>query len=388
MMRDKLTILLTLKGRPRFTFRWLDYMERMRCPYRILISDGGADPEVEERLSSGREYKGLRYTYLRFPYDATHTEYYNKLRDSAEHIKTPFVYLADNDDFVLFNALERSAVFLDGNPQYSSCGGAPIFFTVRNMHAKEREDLLYGQRVTLGMGPQGPNIEHKHPGDRVRAALDDYFSFGYWYNVHRTKTVQRFYDELARVDFEKYIFAECLFSAFLAHDGMIRHDAQPFYVRQLDTSMDACNDGQGTNDLLLMSLYPFWGKDVQNFVTAARSLAGEQPEETPAEAEDAFRERLARQLYRTYEHTLRPAPTYRRLADRLGLRQSLPWRLSRKAFLAAQAAVRHYDLLGRGHAETARILAKNPEMKDVLRFLSQRPAADDAPQHNHGSDPA
>ena len=371
MMHDKLTLLLTLKGRAEFTFRWLDYMERVRCPYRILISDGGADPEVEERLSSGREYTGLRYTYLRFPYDATHTEFYNKLSASARQVETPYVFLADNDDFLLLDALEQAVAFLDGNPGYSSYGGPPLLLTIRNKRAQEPKDLLWGQSVILGMGPQGPNFEHQHPGDRVRMSLTQHFFLGYyWYNVHRTKTIQRFLDELASIDFEKIIFAEYLLLAVLANDGMIRHDALPFYVRQLGTSMGAGNSGLGADNLLLMSLYPFWGKDVGAFIAKACALVGERPEK----AGDDFRAGLATMLSQTYEYSLRPVPAYRRLADRLGLRQTAPWKLLRKAFLALQAAARYYDVFWRKRAETNRIIAANPEVSEVLRFLSQMPS--------------
>lgn len=38
-MLDKLTIVLTLKGREAFTLRWMDYMNTIQCDCKILIFD-------------------------------------------------------------------------------------------------------------------------------------------------------------------------------------------------------------------------------------------------------------------------------------------------------------------------------------------------------------
>ena len=46
---DQLTIVLTLKDRAPFSDRWMHYMDDARCPYPILIADGGTDQAVENR---------------------------------------------------------------------------------------------------------------------------------------------------------------------------------------------------------------------------------------------------------------------------------------------------------------------------------------------------
>jgi hypothetical protein len=39
--QDKVTIILTLKGRKNFTIRYLTYLNEINCPYKILLADGG-----------------------------------------------------------------------------------------------------------------------------------------------------------------------------------------------------------------------------------------------------------------------------------------------------------------------------------------------------------
>ena len=56
---DKLTIILTLKDRSDFTLRWMKYMSDQRCPYKILIADGGADKLIEKKLNNSKNYPHL-----------------------------------------------------------------------------------------------------------------------------------------------------------------------------------------------------------------------------------------------------------------------------------------------------------------------------------------
>ena len=94
-----LTIVLTLKDRAPFTYRWMRYMDDVRCPYPILIADGGEDAAAESRLRQPGNYPNLTYTYLRYPFDEDYGTYYRKLADVITRVATPYLLFADNDDF-------------------------------------------------------------------------------------------------------------------------------------------------------------------------------------------------------------------------------------------------------------------------------------------------
>ena len=55
----KLTIALTLKGREEFTYRWMEYMNEMRCPYKILIADGWL-----ELVDPGNRREAAQYRFV------------------------------------------------------------------------------------------------------------------------------------------------------------------------------------------------------------------------------------------------------------------------------------------------------------------------------------
>ena len=52
-----LTIVLTLKGRHSYTWRWLNWASSQNCEYRILIADGSEDNSIELSLNTMKDYK-------------------------------------------------------------------------------------------------------------------------------------------------------------------------------------------------------------------------------------------------------------------------------------------------------------------------------------------
>ena len=71
---NELTILLTLKDRPLFTFRWMSYANSINFPFKVLIADGGKDKAVPTALSNRANFPNVDYEYIRYPYDQTYAE--------------------------------------------------------------------------------------------------------------------------------------------------------------------------------------------------------------------------------------------------------------------------------------------------------------------------
>ena len=126
----KLTIVLTLKDRAPFTYRWMQYMNDMRCPYRILIADGGKDSAIEQHLRNHENYPQLDYDYIRYPYDATIEDYYKKFENVISRVKSEFLLLADNDDFYLLDRIPDILAFLDAQKDYVGARGRLVRLTL------------------------------------------------------------------------------------------------------------------------------------------------------------------------------------------------------------------------------------------------------------------
>ena len=67
MNRD-LTILLLLKDRTPFTWRWMNYYNQIGLPFKVLIADGGKDKSIE-KLADKSLFPNIDYEYIRYPYD-------------------------------------------------------------------------------------------------------------------------------------------------------------------------------------------------------------------------------------------------------------------------------------------------------------------------------
>ena len=111
----RLTIVLPLKGRHLFTLRFLWHANEARLPYRFLVADGQAHAELARLLENSRKvFPALDVEYIRYPEDIDFQHYYAKMADALQRVRTPYVKVADNDDFLAHAGLE----FLPG---FSRC---------------------------------------------------------------------------------------------------------------------------------------------------------------------------------------------------------------------------------------------------------------------------
>ena len=61
LIMNDLTIVLPLKDKSNFTYRWMKYAEKNFQDYKIIIADGGKDKEVETILSNKSNYNKIDY---------------------------------------------------------------------------------------------------------------------------------------------------------------------------------------------------------------------------------------------------------------------------------------------------------------------------------------
>jgi glycosyltransferase domain-containing protein len=112
---NNLTVLLIIKDRQPFTFRWMKYANDTSFPFKVLIADGGKDPAATKKLSGYGNFPNVDYQYIRYPYDQTYQEYFTKIKNAISEVKTPYVALAD-DDFFLPNGLRSCVRFVIDQP--------------------------------------------------------------------------------------------------------------------------------------------------------------------------------------------------------------------------------------------------------------------------------
>ena len=173
-MNNLLTIILILKDRPEYTRKVMSYLNRIPCPFKILIADGGKDKGIQATLENYYNHPDISYEYIRYPYDETLTEFHNKLEDVTKRVKTPYAMMADNDDQIVLDGIYKSIEFLENNPDYCCSRGNVISYA--------RGDFS-GRGINLY--PDYPeNIIGTSAQERLRNICTHFHSS--WHNVIRT----------------------------------------------------------------------------------------------------------------------------------------------------------------------------------------------------------
>ncbi len=231
--KGKLTILLALKDRPVYTWRWMSYAERVGLPLKVFIADGGRGTAIGKILADRSRFPHVDYEYRRYPFDETCAHYFTKLADAFSRITTPYVVQTCNDDFPFVEGLTQAAAFLDDHADFASAGGDMQDFCVDDARLPAPLRRVYGRPVLA---------ERAYPADTFAAAtaierLDTFilhkFHNSYlWAAVQRTENMRRVYRELAAVFPRDLRFADhFIFFSLACLGNMMRIDA-PYLLHQ------------------------------------------------------------------------------------------------------------------------------------------------------------
>ena len=273
MSRDnRLTILLTLKDRAEFTFRWMAYANHAAFPFKVLVADGGADARVPEAFGEPGRWPNVDYEYVRYPFDASYAYYYRKVSDAIGRVTTPYVVIADNDDFYSVAGLTTSVAFLDSHPDYLSCGGQIAFLWVAPDEADAH--LTYGSRVEYKSGRDTRSVTA--PTARERIELQSMLSSELtYYNVKRTSFLLRHARIAKELNIHDTFLHEQLLEFLTVIAGKTQRLNDLLLTRQNNSPGSSATTHTDTHgDWMGRMLVPTWSEDFEKFVrTTAAELA-------------------------------------------------------------------------------------------------------------------
>lgn len=265
---NRLTILLTLKDRVAFTWRWMRYANHIRCPFRIVIADGGADGDVSTILTKENLYPYLSYTYKRYPYDTTLVEYHRKVADALSCVQTEFVVMVDNDDFFIVEGFRQNLGFLCSHPDYSASGGAPIYFSVTRSEASssDRPPEINGR----AKGFHDPYSSHSVEQERAQGRVQSYLSpwCPTWYHVQRTTTLRRLWSVMSSLQLEELYWHERVLGCLTAADGKIQTLNGPYYFRQIHSHGTVSQSYRESGGMFCRMFHETWLGDFRRSVGA------------------------------------------------------------------------------------------------------------------------
>src|SRR5687768_612859 len=259
---EHLTIFLALKDRVPFTRRWLEYA-RVNLPFRVLIADGGSDDSVS-RLLGESPFNDVDVEYVRYPFDASYADYYTKLADALSRVTTPFVVMADNDDFFIREGLTRALEFLMAHPDHVACGGQCALFWVADPAAPSA-DTTYGNSVVWKCSSQlssdVADTAQRRLRERCQRANDVFYA------VHRTSLLQSHFEAVRRCCPSDLFLMEELVTFLTAIAGKTRQLDTLYIARQQDSPGSSAGAHESRfGDWFDRMLVPTWSADFTRFV--------------------------------------------------------------------------------------------------------------------------
>ena len=188
-----------MKGRIQYTRRLVNYLDFIGCPYKLLFADGGKTSEAEEFLQDKNNFPNLDYEYIRYPYDATLSDFHKKMASVVSKIQTPFTLMHDNDDFFVLETVQKCVDFLIKNSDYNSARGRNFDFHLSNQICGQ---LYISDEIYL-------EFPDSVTGENTTARLLDQCSrfHANTHNVGRTKNLQATFELIEIIDFANFRFA-------------------------------------------------------------------------------------------------------------------------------------------------------------------------------------
>ena len=239
-----LTVLLVLKDRAEYTYRWMSYMQYINFPYPIIIADGGKNQEISNLLRENKQFPDLNFKYFRYDFDQNLSFFYSKIDDVMSKISTKYLLLADNDDFLQLEGITKSVCFMEQNPSYNSCRGL-----VYGVDITETKKSFSPIEQSFNIMYNSKNIDDSATTSRLYYHLANYAPS--WYNTYRVDNFKQKWRELKNVNFKDVFLMEHFLSLSNVAVGKIKVLSTPYLVRQLNPVTSCANEDKTKNGSLV-----------------------------------------------------------------------------------------------------------------------------------------
>lgn len=258
-MNNQLTLLMFLKDRAEFTGRLVYYLSQIRYPFKVIFADGSIGDENEELFKS-LKCANFSYEYVRYPKDETLRDYYQKCASSIKKVKTPYVMLADNDDFPIVEGQLKAINFLENNQDYVGCNGRVGGVIVAPLaHIPYGKRVLYLDYYCNAMDRNIP-VNQSVGTERIKSYLTNFYSI--FYSVYKTESLKTTLDDIQKLNFSDLGIHELFFSYMQLAQGKIHTLDALTYIRQKGSSQAASTQ----KDWFYRLFYTQWLADLKNAI--------------------------------------------------------------------------------------------------------------------------
>lgn len=254
---SNITFLLPLWDRSYYTKTWLKHNILPECNY--YIADGGMGNENEDLF---KNVSLANVTYVRYPKDITSHDFIKKMHHAANQIKTKYVMVVDNDDFINFDGIIQCINLLEKDSRAVCAGG--VMYGIRQSNSTSE-----GFRYDLPL--KATDNYTLHNLSRFKAIVQLFKNYRYlWYSIFRSEDHKKIWEDIKTCNISNLFLVEILHTELAFCYGKYAHVKRNHYIR-LKNPITSCaaalslndkphtqkiyNDNDYTNELIHMSKY-------------------------------------------------------------------------------------------------------------------------------------
>ena len=235
MLNKKITIILLIKGRPYFTERWLDYVNKNFNDLNVIVADGSI--AEEKYIISKNLFPNINIYTPNFPYDLNVVTYQNKILESINLVKTEYVCMMSNDDFIFKDSFESVIKFLDKNQDYSAGRGDIIDFAINSINPKEN---IYGNIYAVNKLYHSVGFENNDVTERLSEF--NRCPNGLWHCIVRKSILKEIIEKaISNKIVSEQIFENLVTYHFLI-SGKIYFDSSLYLLHQVHSKMQTVGE--------------------------------------------------------------------------------------------------------------------------------------------------
>ena len=273
---SKLTIILQYRNRYDFACRWLEFAYNNNCLFDIYVADGSINQLLKKYIKKNKIHLKLNIKYVKTEFDSSFNIYCKKLLKALKSIETPYVILADDDDFYNFNNIQKCVDRLETDKSLVTCGG-------QTAHFKILDGNIAGKKIHFDKCDKF-YFKNASKLENIKRYLT--FHEGIYYNVHRTEdfknawiinTKYKLSPRMSELFIELYIFT-C---------GKI--EVLPFITYFRQYNHPHVNSSAMSNDFIDEMLKFDWHKEINSiFNIISKKIAKSEKIKPEAVKEDLF----------------------------------------------------------------------------------------------------
>lgn len=193
----KITIILPLKDREEYTARWIN--ENIFDEFDYIIADGSKTSANQKLISTLANRKNIEY--IRYEYDQNVRDFAKKMLDASKQVKTPYLLVCDNDDFINPSGIWDCISVLETNDDFVMSGGA--IYEVSSI------EKLDGKRFSYSLPILGMDLSSINSLSGFDALKNVYRDYKYpWYSVYKTNVYVEIWKKIIYLDITNIFLIE------------------------------------------------------------------------------------------------------------------------------------------------------------------------------------